>query len=836
MPTHRFRALAFVAHLYRRYVEAVHARPRRWALGLGLACVPALVLSALYFANVRAGLQELLPPSAPAVRAIEHIHARMGGRSHLIVIAQSDDQAQNHRFIDELAARLAALHLPEVRTIQARISEERTWIERRAPLLLPRDRFDSLMDELDGAIRGARAKALSLGLDKEEDTKDPFSGVEKRLDEEMGGRDRFPNGYVESADGRTAVMVLWLEGSEVEIEPAQKLLSTAQREADALLPRYPGLRVAYNGNVANLVEEHAAVLSDLSLSSLLVFALVTCVIALYFRSARAVLVVALGLLPGLLFTFAFGRLFAGALNSNTAFLGSIVAGNGINYPIIFLAYYRACDSTWSFPDSLFSAARRALPGTLGAAATASAAYAGLSASTFKGFSQFGLIGGVGMLTTWLFTFLSMPVVIALLHPPRAARSITHAQEHLTAFFARPLAPRLLAGLVVALMLACGAIGALRARRDGLYEMDLRRLRNRDSLATGAASWDRKMNEIFGVWLNPVVAIAGDADKRQTTAAELRRTLVDGPGAVAERVETVSDVLPPMADQEQRIARLRTYADRIPKLRKLAERRGAKVPEKAWRLMDLWLAPAQLTAITLGEVPLALRQSFTEVSGVADRVVLLYPSLKIDYDDGRNIIRFADRLATARLPDDTVTGGSFLFMAEVTRVVRDEAPRIVLTVCMLVALVLVPIYLRRSRRIAVTVVTVTCVAVLAQALMLALGVKVNLLNFAAVPITIGVGADYVVNLYGAMDALGVDAKCACARMGGAIVLCSLTTVIGYLSLVVAQSGALRSFGWAAVAGEVMAVTAVLLVLPVVLGSRQAVVSRALETGLGPTSAR
>ena len=36
-------------------------------------------------------------------------------------------------------------------------------------------------------------------------------------------------------------------------------------------------------------------------------------------------------------------------------------------------------------------------------------------------------------------------------------------------------------------------------------------------------------------------------------------------------------------------------------------------------------------------------------------------------------------------------------------------------------------------------------------MLALGVQLNMLNFAAVPITIGIGADYVVNLLGAMDA-------------------------------------------------------------------------------------
>jgi predicted RND superfamily exporter protein len=134
------------------------------------------------------------------------------------------------------------------------------------------------------------------------------------------------------------------------------------------------------------------------------------------------------------------------------------------------------------------------------------------------------------------------------------------------------------------------------------------------------------------------------------------------------------------------------------------------------------------------------------------------------------------------------------------------------VCGLVALVLIPFFLRRGTRIFLVIGTVLPVAVAAQTIMLALGVKINMLNFAAVPLTIGVGADYVLNLFGAMDSLKLDARRACARMGGAILLCSLTTIVGYASLLVAQSGALRTFGWAAVLGELMAVMTVLLVLP------------------------
>jgi predicted RND superfamily exporter protein len=241
----------------------------------------------------------------------------------------------------------------------------------------------------------------------------------------------------------------------------------------------------------------------------------------------------------------------------------------------------------------------------------------------------------------------------------------------------------------------------------------------------------------------------------------------------------------------------------------------EVPEDARPFVDEWLAPERLVPITgHQEVPPALLQGFRETSGDLDRSVLIFPALAVDYGDGVNMQWLARRLGEARLPPGAIVGGAFLFMADVFRLVHEEAPRVVLVVCLLVGLVLLPFFWRQPLRIALVMGAVVPAAFAAQAIMLAVGVKINMLNFAAVPITIGVGADYALNLLGAMSSLKLDARQACVRMGGAILLCSLTTTVGYASLLVAQSGALRTFGWAAVLGEVMAVATVLLVLPAV----------------------
>jgi predicted RND superfamily exporter protein len=811
--------------LYSRFIDLVCRRPGR-ALGLLLlACVPAVLLTIDFFAHVEAGLQELLPRNAPTVKALEQIHDRLGSQSHLTVVIQSADPPTNRRFVATLGDRLKARHIAEIRSIQADVKPERAWLKRRAPLLLPADKFDQLMGDVEEAVRASKAAAnpLFVSLDEERPpTEERWAAVRQRIERETAGYDRFVNGFLETRDGQTVVMLIWLVGSEVDMGPSTRLLDAVKREVDGLRsefkihtgpPRGPArpvagdttLQVEYTGDVANLIEEHDAILSDLSLSSVLVFLLVSLLIIAYFRSARGVLVVLAGVVPGLLFTFAVGRLLVGHLNSNTAFLGSIIAGNGINYPLLFLAYYRARHPDESLRDALLAAARNSLPGSLGAAATASAAYAGLAVSNFRGFSQFGWLGGAGMLITWCFTFVAVPIAIRLFRPPRLGHQVAKPQA-LAGLFASKRSLRIGAAVFVLASSALAIHGVMRAKSEGIYEMHLEALRNRVSLRTGSASWDNRMTDLFGSWLNPVVALVKDPADREAAALALRQALATGPNRAVDRVETIESYRPPAPEQERRLVRLRKVA------RTLSGLPADAVPADARPLVDDWLAAPRLQPITLPEIPPVLLQGFLEVSGDVDRSVLIFPSLAVDYADGVNMQMLARRLAEVKLPDGAVSGGAFLFMADVFRLVHQEAPRVVLVVCLLVGLVLIPFFLRRPAKIFLVVGTVLPVAVAAQAIMLAVGVKINMLNFAAVPLTIGVGADYVLNLFGAMDSLKTDARRACARMGGAILLCSLTTIVGYASLLVAQSGALRTFGWAAVLGELMAVITVLLVLP------------------------
>ena len=63
-----------------------------------------------------------------------------------------------------------------------------------------------------------------------------------------------------------------------------------------------------------------------------------------------------------------------------------------------------------------------------------------------------------------------------------------------------------------------------------------------------------------------------------------------------------------------------------------------------------------------------------------------------------------------------------------------------------------------------------------------------------------------------------APAALAGSGGAVALCSLTTILGYAALLMADNRAIFSFGLTAVLGEITCLSAALVALPAVLIAR------------------
>jgi hypothetical protein len=98
------------------------------------------------------------------------------------------------------------------------------------------------------------------------------------------------------------------------------------------------------------------------------------------------------------------------------------------------------------------------------------------------------------------------------------------------------------------------------------------------------------------------------------------------------------------------------------------------------------------------------------------------------------------------------------------------------------------------------------------------VRITFLNFIALPITFGIGAEYALNVVTRYREER-DIRKAVVSTGAAIALCSWTTIVGYGSLLAARNHALQGFGAMAILGEAACLTAAIIALPAVLLWRQ-----------------
>jgi predicted RND superfamily exporter protein len=122
------------------------------------------------------------------------------------------------------------------------------------------------------------------------------------------------------------------------------------------------------------------------------------------------------------------------------------------------------------------------------------------------------------------------------------------------------------------------------------------------------------------------------------------------------------------------------------------------------------------------------------------------------------------------------------------------------------------------------ITLTCAALGVTGMLTAawlMNIKVNFLDFVALPITIGIGVDYGVNMVArAAQWTGPKpGRHALLTTGPVVMLCSYTTTVGYASLLFSQNRGIKSFGLSAMIGELTCITAAMLLAPAMLDYRE-----------------
>jgi hypothetical protein len=274
---------------------------------------------------------------------------------------------------------------------------------------------------------------------------------------------------------------------------------------------------------------------------------------------------------------------------------------------------------------------------------------------------------------------------------------------------------------------------------------------------------------------------------------------------------VWDLLPGTLDLQQRKLAL------IANIRKLVHDPALEVlNEKERADLNKINPPENLRLLNPKDLPPIAQRPFTEVDGTVGRVVLVYPVEKgLSVWNGKDLLEIAAVLQYLHLSNGEVletSGSAVVFGAMIRSILRDGP---IATLASLIAvLIVVSVMMRPVRLAAMALVTLLVGVVWMIGAAGWAGVRVTFLNFIALPITFGIGAEYALNVIGRYreDKNIVNAV---TSTGAAVALCSWTTIVGYGSLLAASNQAMRGFGMMAILGEVCCLSAAIMGLPAVI---------------------
>ncbi|HVU02256.1 MAG TPA: MMPL family transporter [Polyangiaceae bacterium] len=796
-----------------------------------LSLVPAGVAASQL--TLRTAFSELLPDSKPSVVEMRRVSSRLSGSSTLTVVIEGERIEALKKLVDALSPRILALGPDLVAGVDDGTRAMQKFFEDHEYLYADVEDLRKLEDEVGEAYDAevARASGMDLGLDDEPpkhlSVDDILGKLEKKANE---AKESAPgtDGYYIGENGKlAAILVRTPLGSG---DPrAFELRETIGKLIREIHPEQwdPKIHFGFSGNLITSAEQQHAITSDLAHVGMWGVGMILGVVYLFFLRLRTLLAMGLTILVGCLWSFGVARFSVGYLNTATGFLVSIIVGNGINFGIIYMGRYTEArrDEHKSPDEAVVVAQQGTWKATLSVAVAAMTAYGSLSATDFRGFKHFGVIGGAGMLLCWVATYAFLPAILVVterVRPMFATGAKGDAlSDRLSHLYGRPFAwlSGRYPGAVVSVfgVLAIAGIGlAAKYLAQDPMEYDLSNIRNEDTGPTPARLLGGRVDKIVGRLGQDGRAILADRlDQVGPLVAELeRRRDAAPPGDKPfSKVVSIYSLVPD--HQEEKIALVTELKTKI-----LKARQRKFVTDDDWKRLAPHI-PDHVAPIGIADLPEQLARPFTEKDGTRGRIVYIAPSEGKSLYDAHYLMKWADTFREVKLPSGEIIRGSGdpVIFSDMLQAIGEEAPKAI--GLSFLGTVLVVLFTFRGRKAAfVTLATLVAGLAYLTGFLDLHHVKLNFLSFVALPISIGVGADYALNVMARrVTDPEADLHRVVVETGGAVILCSLTTTLGYLALLLSINRAVQSFGLVAAVGEVTTLLAAVLGLPSYLALRE-----------------
>ncbi len=764
--------------------------PVAWILLTLALCVPAF-MSARNL-GLDTNLTRLLPENSRAVKWSEELEPLVGDGGYFSVIFEGGPADTLRGSVDEMVAQLRQLE--GVATIDYRYPTE--FINQFKYTLVPAYRLEEMIGTIEDWEAQVNPFLDDFGLDDEDTDSDTADELEELMDQYR----ELPE-YHRTADSTMFGMIVNISEGLSDMSATATIYDGMRAIADTI-ESDNGVTISIGGSLRTRVEELAVIMSDVQRTGLVAVIAILLTLAISFRSIKILPVVVYPIAAGLLWAFAFVPAMVGDLNTITSFLLMVLFGMGVDYSIHLTKRFRHELLVHPPEEALIETFVSTGRSVTTSGVTTSFGLLILAISDFRGFYDFGLIGGISIFVVTLAMVFVMPATLFLGH----RLGLVHAKRPRIPSRHLAIPPRWAAAILAVLVLGSAAASAQWLEFDYDFANFSANLDELDAIK-------EKQSEVYPVFFGPsAIYVADDLDTLDEALALIDESR-ERPDNVIRSLSSVRDFAPSTAEGELR----KSYIADIKEMLSGRWVRRVEDPDRIRLIEDVLAFEVPERLSRTPDIPDVIRERMVSRDGSGAYVLGLHATG--NGKDGRITMQFTGQLYDIDMPAG-IRGptGDKPVLAEILWLVTREAPLIVV-LTFLGIFILVVIDRRDVNQAAWVLVPLVASLLLTFGAIIAIGWKLNFFNMVVLPTLLGLGVDHGIHFYRRWRELDQDTAATQLELFEPITVATATTIMGYAGMAFAHHPGLRSIGNLAVVGLVCTWLTATVLLPGLLGWRQ-----------------
>ena len=840
----------------------------------------AMLLISGFFAGrleMQLHFSDLLPQGLPQVAEFDRIITDFHSASAIFIGVEGEDEGELVRVAEELAPILAGLD--NVRRVDYRVDTD--FIRRHAFLLqeeeddlinsleifsnlelLPllravndnfeeeiigdQDRFATAQDELM-AIQSLDGLVSFLSLEHNPEKVRQFL---------LG------NEFFLSPDRQMLILQVQPAVSLDDYACAMALAREVREAVDNFNQRFPDLGMGLTGMFPMALEEGEGIAQGMAVSTLLAIFLILALLIISFKMWTAPGMAMVPLVCGIIYTAGFIGAVYGHINMFTAFFAVFLLGLGIDFAIhLTSGFTEARAEGMGLEEAIKTMYEKVGRGVVAGAMTTALVFFTLTFTGLRVLAEMGIVLGAGIILTLISTLIILPSLFCLQQRIRPKRWLSTPSpkapqflflENLGIFILRHRLPVGVSVIVTTVVLFLFARGV-----DYQYDM-------MEMMPQGMPSgvMQERIIEKFEISPDASLVTVESLEEVRNLEEEMERlSLVGG-------VESISRFLPPYHEQKNiRLPLIEEFRERLKGLdfnyvadeRTLAglavelerlEHNIIEIGELAYFggqlrvtrksdeiieggaiertinalsipaissfqrayipvMRDLLLEMASGEVITLEKLPEEIRDRFINAAG--DRfLVTIYSRGSVWCE--KLLRRFSEQVTSV----EPRTSGTPIFFLLLIDLIAQRG-RLAILFALMAILFILTIDFKSLKFAFIALIPIILGAVWMVGLMGVLGIKFDMSNVMALPLILGIGIDdaiHIIHRYRREGNIPIVLKTA----GKAILLTSLTTMVGFGSLGFSPHRGLAGMGHVLFLGVGACFLTSVFVLPLILGKK------------------